>query len=84
MWYQRALAFSAALLVTSAFAWGKEGHQMVAKLVETQLTAKARTEATVGCGPSEVGQFSQQDVSVNCWDDFKERRCHTNPGSRLP
>src|ERR1035437_3614835 len=39
-----AFAVAIALLVTNAFAWGKEGHQVVASLAETQLTAKARSE----------------------------------------
>lgn len=33
-----------ALLATDVFAWGKEGHQVVANLAATQLTAKARAE----------------------------------------
>jgi len=33
-----------ALLVTHAFAWGREGHQVVAELAETQLGGKARAE----------------------------------------
>lgn len=33
-----------ALVVTNAFGWGKEGHQVVANMAETQLSAKARAE----------------------------------------
>ena len=42
--FNAAFALLMALLVTNAFAWGKEGHQVVAGLAETQLTAKARAE----------------------------------------
>jgi len=38
------LATAMALLVTHAFAWGKEGHQVVADLAATQLNGKARVE----------------------------------------
>lgn len=39
-----ALTVALAVMATNAFAWGKEGHQVVANLAETQLSAKARAE----------------------------------------
>lgn len=39
-----ALTVALAVLVTNAFAWGKEGHQVVANLAEMQLSAKAHAE----------------------------------------
>ena len=38
------LAMAMALLVTHAFAWGREGHQVVAELAAAQLDGKARVE----------------------------------------
>ena len=39
------MAFIAlSVVVTNSMAWGKEGHQVVASLAETQLTAKAHAE----------------------------------------
>ena len=36
-----ALAVLLTFLVTKVYAWGKEGHQVVAGLAETQLSAEA-------------------------------------------
>ncbi len=36
-----------ALLVSNAFAWGKDGHQVVASLAEAQLSAKTHAEVKV-------------------------------------
>ena len=42
--FRASVAIATALLVSNAFAWGKEGHQVVASLAETQLSAKAHAE----------------------------------------
>jgi hypothetical protein len=42
--FRTGLSILMILCVTNVYAWGKQGHQVVAKLAETQLDAKARTE----------------------------------------
>lgn len=42
--FQATVAVAMSLLVSNALAWGKEGHQVVTSLAETQLTAKAHAE----------------------------------------
>jgi hypothetical protein len=42
--FSTAFAVLATLLVTNVFAWGKEGHQVVASLAATQLSDNARAE----------------------------------------
>ena len=52
------LAVTMTLIVANALAWGKEGHQVVASLAETQLSAKARAEVDRLLAP-EPGQTLQ-------------------------
>lgn len=61
-----------ALLVSNVYAWGKEGHQVVAGLAETQLSAKARTEVDRLLA-LEPGQTLQ---SISTWADE-----HRNPAT---
>ncbi len=42
--FNAAFAILTTILASNVFAWGKDGHQVVASLAETQLSAKARTE----------------------------------------
>ena len=42
--FRATVAVVTALLVSNAFAWGKDGHQVVASLAETQLSTKAHAE----------------------------------------
>ncbi len=42
--FRATVAIATALLVSNALAWGKDGHQVVASLAETQLSAKAHAE----------------------------------------
>lgn len=58
------------LWVTNAFAWGKEGHQVVAKLAETQLTAKARTEVDRLLALETGATLS----SISTWPDEQRNR----------
>jgi hypothetical protein len=60
-----AFALLATLLAINVFAWGKEGHQVVAGLAETQLSAKARTEVDrlLALEPGETLQ------SISTWPD---------------
>jgi len=59
------LVIATALLVTNAHAWGREGHQVVANLAATQLTAKARAEVNrlLALEPGETLQ------SISTWPD---------------
>lgn len=66
------LVIATALLVTNAHAWGREGHQVVANLASTQLTAKARTEID-RLLVQEPGETLQ---SISTWADE-----HRNPGT---
>lgn len=61
-----------ALLVSNVYAWGKEGHQVVAGLAETQLSAKGRTEVDRLLA-LEPGQTLQ---SISTWADE-----HRNPAT---
>jgi hypothetical protein len=67
-----AFTVAIALLVTNAFAWGKEGHQVVASLAETQLSAKARSEVDrlLSLEPGATLQ------SISTWPDE-----HRNPAT---
>ena len=60
------------LLVSNALAWGKEGHQVVASLAETQLTAKAHAEVDrlLALEPGTTLQ------SISTWPDE-----HRNPAT---
>ena len=62
------------LLATNVFAWGKEGHQVVAGLAETQLSAKARTEVDrlLALEPGATLQ------SISTWPD-EHRNSATGP-----
>ena len=64
------LATVMAILATNAFAWGKEGHQVVAKLAETQLDAKARTEVDRLLALETGATLS----SVSTWPDEQRNR----------
>lgn len=66
------MVIATALLVTNAHAWGKEGHQVVASLAETQLTAKARSEVDrlLSLEPGATLQ------SISTWPDE-----HRNPAT---
>lgn len=66
------MAIAMALLVTNVHAWGKEGHQVVASLAETQLTAKAHAEVDRLLA-LEPGQTLQ---SISTWADE-----HRNPAT---
>jgi hypothetical protein len=62
------------LLGTNVYAWGKEGHQVVANLAETQLSTKARTEVDrlLALEPGETLQ------SISTWPD-EHRNAATGP-----
>lgn len=67
-----ALTFAMALIATDAPAWGKEGHQVVARLAEAQLSAKAHSEVDrlLALEPGETMQ------SISTWADE-----HRNPST---
>lgn len=69
---QTAAAILIAIFVTNAHAWGREGHQVVANLAATQLTAKARAEVNrlLALEPGETLQ------SISTWADE-----HRNPAT---
>ena len=60
------------VLVTNVYAWGKDGHQVVAGLAETQLSANARAEVDRLLA-LEPGQTLQ---SISTWADE-----HRNPAT---
>ena len=69
-----ALAVLLTVLVTNVYAWGKDGHQVVATLAETQLSAKARAEVDRLLS-LEPGQTMQ---SISTWAD-EHRNPETGP-----
>jgi hypothetical protein len=72
--FRSAIAIAMALLITNVYAWGKEGHQVVAKLAETQLTAKARTEVDRLLALEAGATLS----SISTWPDEQRNRA-TSP-----
>jgi len=68
--FRVAVLLLATLNMSSAFAWGKEGHQVVAKLAETQLGAKARTEVDRLLALETGATLS----SVSTWPDEQRNR----------
>src|ERR1035437_4973768 len=70
--FQATVAVAMSLLFSNALAWGKEGHQVVASLAETQLSAKARSEVDrlLSLEPGATLQ------SISTWPDE-----HRNPAT---
>jgi hypothetical protein len=70
--FRATVAGAMALLVANAFAWGKEGHQVIASLAATQLTVKAHAEVDrlLALEPGETLQ------SISTWPDE-----HRNPAT---
>ena len=62
------------ILSTPLFAWGPEGHSLVAHIAETQLTAAAKARVAEILGPDETM------VSVSSWaDQVRPARAETGP-----
>src|SRR5262245_10555960 len=58
----------------SLLAWGSEGHRLVARIAEAQLTETARTRVAAILGPNRTL------VSVATWaDDVRRQRAETAP-----
>jgi hypothetical protein len=68
--FRSVIAMGMALLITNVYAWGKEGHQVVAKLAETQLSAKARIEVDRLLALEPGATLS----SVSTWPDEQRNR----------
>lgn len=66
------MAIAMALLAANAFAWGKEGHQVVASLAETQLSSKAHAEVDRLLALESGATL----ISISNWADE-----HRNPGT---
>ena len=63
-----------AAVCPSAFGWGVEGHALIVRIAEAQLTARARDQITAILGPGETM------VSVASWaDEVRRTRPETGP-----
>lgn len=65
----RTLAAAIALLPSVAFAWGGQGHQVVALIAQIHLTPEAKTEITKLLGPG----LNIYDADVASWADQIKR-----------
>jgi hypothetical protein len=65
---------AAFLLPASAFCWGPEGHDLVARIAQAQLSAKVRAKVDAILGPGAT------IVSISSWaDSIRRERAETAP-----
>jgi hypothetical protein len=69
-----ATVLAAFLLPASAFCWGPEGHDLVARIAQAQLSAKVRAKVDAILGPGAT------IVSISSWaDSIRRERAETAP-----